>query len=73
MKLQYGRIIQDRLDGQHGLQRRRLEELARRSGAADVITKHKARPTILAMTEMSVLWDQLRVKGYCELEDGAHR
>ena len=30
-------------------------ELARRSRAADVITKHKARPTILAMTEMSVL------------------
>ena len=35
-------------------------ELARRSRAADVITKHRARPTILAMTEMSVLWDQLQ-------------
>ncbi len=45
-------------------------ELARRSRAADVITKHKARPTILAMTEMSVLWDQLKVKGFCELADG---
>ena len=32
MRLQYGRIIQDRLDGQHGLPRRRLEELARRFG-----------------------------------------
>ena len=28
MKLQYGRIIQDRLDGEHGLPRRRLDELA---------------------------------------------
>jgi len=45
-------------------------ELARRSRGADVITKHKARPTILAMTEMSVLWDQLKVRGYCELADG---
>ena len=25
---------------------------------------------ILAMTEMSVLWDQLKVKGFCELADG---
>ena len=45
-------------------------ELARRSRAADVITKHKARPTILAMTELSVLTDQLKVNGYCELADG---
>ena len=45
-------------------------ELARRSRAADVITKHRARPTILAMTEMSVLWDQLKVNGYCELDNG---
>ncbi len=30
MRLEYGRILQDRLDGQHGLPRRRLEELARR-------------------------------------------
>ena len=45
-------------------------ELARRSRGADVITKHKARPTILAMTEMSVLWDQLKVRGFCELADG---
>jgi Domain of unknown function (DUF222) len=45
-------------------------ELARRSRGADVITKHKARPVILAMTEMSVLWDQLKVNGYCELADG---
>lgn len=33
MKLQYGRIFQDRLDGEHGLPRRRLEELSRRFGA----------------------------------------
>ena len=46
------------------------EELARRSRGADVITKHRARPTILALTEMSVLWDQLRVNGYCELDNG---
>ena len=45
-------------------------EVARRSRAADVITKHRARPTILAITEMSVLWDQLRVNGVCELADG---
>jgi hypothetical protein len=45
-------------------------ELARRARAADVITKHRARPTILAMVDASVLWDQLRVRGYCELEDG---
>ena len=45
-------------------------EVARRSRAADVITKHRARPTILALTEMSVLWDQLRVRGWCELDDG---
>jgi hypothetical protein len=45
-------------------------ELARRARAADVITKHKARPVILALTDASALWDQLRVRGYCELEDG---
>ena len=45
-------------------------EVAHRSRAADVITKHRARPTILAITEMSVLWDQLRVNGVCELDDG---
>ncbi|HEX5005440.1 MAG TPA: glucose-6-phosphate isomerase [Gemmatimonadales bacterium] len=33
MKLRYGRILQDRLDGEHGLPRRRLDELARRFGA----------------------------------------
>ncbi len=38
-------------------------ELARRSRGADVITRHKARPVILAMTEMSVLRDQLKVRG----------
>ena len=44
MKLQYGRIIQDRLDGQHGLPRRRLEELARRFGEvqAEVRTRRAA-------------------------------
>ncbi len=44
MKLQYGRIIQDRLDGQHGLPRRRLEELARRFGdvQAEVRTRRAA-------------------------------
>jgi hypothetical protein len=45
-------------------------ELAHRSRGADILTKHKARPTILAITEMSVLWDQLRVAGVCELDDG---
>jgi Domain of unknown function (DUF222)/HNH endonuclease len=45
-------------------------EVAHRSAGADVITKHKARPVILAITEMSVLWDQLRVNGVCELDDG---
>jgi hypothetical protein len=45
-------------------------EVAHRSAGADVITKHKARPLILAITEASVLWDQLRVAGVCELEDG---
>jgi len=33
MRFQYGRIIQDRLDGEHGLPRRRLDELARRFAA----------------------------------------
>ena len=32
MRFEYGRILQDRLDGEHGLPRRRLEELARRFG-----------------------------------------
>jgi hypothetical protein len=45
-------------------------EMARRSRGADALTKNRARPTILALTEMSVLWDQLRVNGVCELEDG---
>ena len=45
-------------------------ELARRSRGADVVTKHRARPTILALTEMSVLWDQLKVRGFCELDNG---
>ena len=33
MRFQYGRILQDRLDGEHGLPRRRLDELARRFAA----------------------------------------
>ncbi|MEZ4413590.1 MAG: glucose-6-phosphate isomerase [Gemmatimonadales bacterium] len=33
MKLHYGRVIQDRLDGEHGLPRRRLDELCRRFAA----------------------------------------
>ncbi len=32
MRLRYGRMFQDRLDGEHGLPRRRLDELARRFG-----------------------------------------
>ncbi len=32
MQLRYGRILQDRLDGEHGLPRRRLDELVRRFG-----------------------------------------
>jgi hypothetical protein len=47
-----------------------LVEMARRARGADVITKHRARPTILAITDMSLLWDQLRVNGVCELADG---
>jgi glucose-6-phosphate isomerase len=41
MKLRYGRLFQDRLDGEHGLPRRRLEELARRFAAiqAEVRTR----------------------------------
>jgi hypothetical protein len=45
-------------------------EVARRSRGADVITKHRARPVILALTEMSVLWDQLKIRGWCQLDDG---
>jgi glucose-6-phosphate isomerase len=30
MKLRYGRLFQDRLDGEHGLRRERLSELSRR-------------------------------------------
>jgi hypothetical protein len=45
-------------------------EVARRSRGADVITKHRARPVLLALTELSVLWDQLRVRGWCELDNG---
>ena len=44
-------------------------EVARRSRGADVLTKHRARPVILALTEMSVLWDQLKVRGWCQLDD----
>jgi len=33
MRLEYGSFLQDRLDGEHGLPRRRLEDLARRFGA----------------------------------------
>jgi hypothetical protein len=45
-------------------------ELARRARAADVTTRHRARPVILALIDASLLWDQLRVRGYCELADG---
>ena len=45
-------------------------ELARRSRGRRCHHQAQARPTILAMTEMSVLWDQLKVKGFCELADG---
>jgi glucose-6-phosphate isomerase len=41
MRLQYGRIIQDRLDGQHGLPRRRLEELARRFSAVQAEVRER--------------------------------
>ncbi|MGH7658543.1 MAG: glucose-6-phosphate isomerase, partial [Gemmatimonadales bacterium] len=33
MRLMYGRIFQDRLDGEHGLDRARLEDLRQRFGA----------------------------------------
>ena len=39
-------------------------------GAPMSSSKHRARPVILALTEMSVLWDQLRVRGWCQLDDG---
>jgi len=41
MKLQYGRIIQDRLDGEHGLPRRRLDELTRRFGAVQAEVRER--------------------------------
>jgi Domain of unknown function (DUF222) len=47
-----------------------LVEMARRSRGADVTTKHKARPTILAITDIDRLWDQLKVRGWCQLSDG---
>jgi hypothetical protein len=47
-----------------------VREVAHRSVAADVITKHRGRPTILALTDASVLWDRLRINGVCELDDG---
>jgi hypothetical protein len=34
------------------------------------VTKHKARPTILAVTDIEHLWDQLQVRGWCQLSDG---
>jgi len=45
-------------------------ELVRRSRAADQVTKHKARPTILAMCDADLLWDQLKVRGWAELGNG---
>lgn len=44
MRLAYGGFFQDRLDGEHGLPRRRLEELARRFGAVqgEVRSRHAA-------------------------------
>lgn len=44
MRLRYGRMFQDRLDGEHGLPRRRLDELARRFGSvqAEVRTRRAA-------------------------------
>lgn len=47
-----------------------FREVAHRSAGADVMTKHRARPVILALADTSVLWDQLRVNGVCELDDG---
>jgi Domain of unknown function (DUF222)/HNH endonuclease len=47
-----------------------LGEMARRSRAADVVTRHKVRPTIIALADADLLWDQLKVRGFCQLADG---
>ncbi len=41
MKLQYGRVLQDRLDGDHGIPRRRLEEMSRRFGAVQAEVRER--------------------------------
>ena len=41
MRLRYGPILQDRLDGEHGLPRRRLEELARRFPAVQAEVRQR--------------------------------
>lgn len=55
------------------IERRRADaclELVVRSRAADAVTRHKARPTILALCDADLLWDQLKVRGWAELSDG---
>jgi len=55
------------------IERRRADaalELVRRSRAADQATKHKARPTILALCDADLLWDQLKYRGWAELANG---
>jgi len=41
IQFRYGRILQDRLDGEHGLPRRRLEELARRFPAVQAEVRQR--------------------------------
>ena len=45
MKLAYGRMLQDGLDGRHGLPRARLAELAARFGAVqDEVRRRSPQP-----------------------------
>lgn len=41
MRFRYGRVLQDRLDGEHGLPRRRLDELARRFPAVQAEVRQR--------------------------------
>jgi hypothetical protein len=60
-------------DERVSIERRRADavlELIERSRAADAVTRHRARPTILALCDASVLWDELKTRGWCRLSDG---
>lgn len=45
-------------------------DVARQAAAADQITKHKAVPTIIALTDMENLRGELAAQGRCELAGG---